>query len=116
MDVRPADSGTVLRLEAGQQLVFDRDTAEAPSPLPAGSDAWTRGQLIVSDRPLGHVVADLARYRRGVLRCAPAVAGIRVSGVLPLDDTDRALAILAGRFPVRVSSASRYWVTVDAAP
>ena len=42
--------------------------------------------------PLAQVAAELARYRRGWLTCDPAVAGIRVSGVLPLADTDQALA------------------------
>jgi transmembrane sensor len=65
--------------------------------------------------PLGEWVAELGRYRRGVLRCDPAVAGLRVSGAFPLDDTDRALQLLADTFPVRHVWRTRYWVSVEAA-
>ena len=43
-----------------------------------------RGILSFSDKPLGEVIATLSRYRNGVLRCDPAVAGLRLSGTFPL--------------------------------
>jgi transmembrane sensor len=49
-----------------------------------------------------------------VIRCDPAVAGLRVSGVFRLDDTDAVLAIVAETLGVRVVSRTRYWVTVTA--
>ncbi|KAG0759335.1 hypothetical protein G6F57_017955 [Rhizopus arrhizus] len=60
-------------------------------------------------------VAELARYRSGLLRCDPAVADLRVSGVFSLRDTDRALDNLTRGLPVTVAYRSRYWVTVRAA-
>lgn len=108
--------GQALRLDAGQEVRFDASAIAPARPLAPDVDAWTLGWLIVNDRPLGEVVAELSRYRRGRLRCAPAVAGLRVSGVFPLRETGRALAMLADRFPVAVSAPTRYWVTVDAAP
>lgn len=118
VQVRPRDMPqreTGVRLEAGIGTVFNERRVDAPRPSVANADAWTRGQLVVQDQTLGAVVAELARYRPGVLRCSPAVAGIRVSGVFPINDTDQVLAILAGRFPIAISSVSRYWVSVDAA-
>jgi len=49
-----------------------------------------------------------------VLRCAPEVAMLRVSGVLHLDNTDMALDNLAAALPVQVVRRTRYWVTVRA--
>ncbi len=111
--VLPRDAHESVRVEAGQQIDFDRRGSSSASALQSDSDAWTRGQLVINDRPLGEVIAELARYRPGVLRCSPAVAGIRVSGVFSLADTDRTLSILADRFPIAISRTTRYWVSVD---
>jgi len=59
--------------------------------------------------------AELARYRSGVVRCDPAVADLRVSGVFSLRDTDRALENLTRGLPVDVVYRTRYWVTLRAA-
>ncbi len=75
------------------------------------SDAWARHQLVVQDRPLPEVLAELSRHRPGWLRYdAAALATYRVSAVLPLDDTDRALQLLAASFPLDIQSRGR-WLT-----
>jgi len=66
------------------------------------------------DIALGDLLAQLARYRRGHLECAPEVAQLKVSGAFPVDDTDRALAALVSRFPLQLRSRTRYWVRVEA--
>jgi transmembrane sensor len=68
--------------------------------------------LYAEEMRLADMLAEVARYRSGVLRCDPAVAQLRVSGVFQLDDTDRILAVLAQTLPVRVDARTRYWVTV----
>ena len=62
-----------------------------------------------------HLLAELSRYRRGRISCAPEVADLRVSGTYHIGDTDRALAFLAQTLPVRVRYWTRYWVTVGPA-
>ncbi|MGA9704425.1 MAG: iron dicitrate transport regulator FecR, partial [Pseudomonas sp.] len=52
-------------------------------------------------------------YRRGVLRCHDSVAGLRVSGAFPLGDTDASLRLLQDTLPVKISSLSGYWVTIE---
>ncbi|MCW0206190.1 MAG: histidine kinase, partial [Achromobacter sp.] len=48
---------------------------------------------------------------------AQAIAGIRISAVLPLDDTDRALQLLAANLPsLRVRRFTPYFLRVDVAP
>ncbi|MBN7822909.1 FecR domain-containing protein [Bowmanella yangjiangensis] len=100
------------RLQAGQQLLLQRERIGAPQPLDARSTAWAEGSLLAIDQPLGEVVAELARYRHGILRVDPALAGLKVSGSFPLLDSDRALAALQHSFPLQVVRRSDYWVTL----
>lgn len=101
-----------VRLEAGQQLRFNRDNVEQQRAISASTNAWVHGQLAVNDQPLGDVIAELARYRPGFVRISPEAAAIRVSGVFPIKDTDRTLAILASRFPIQVHATTPYWVSI----
>ncbi|WP_312840850.1 FecR domain-containing protein [Delftia tsuruhatensis] len=116
VEVRPARApGQVVRVDAGQGAVFTGEQARAPVPAQESAAAWARGVLVADNMPLGELVAELARYRTGLLRCDPQVAGLRVTGVFSLRDTDRALHNLALGLPVQVVSRTRYWVTVQAA-
>ncbi|MGH8465011.1 MAG: iron dicitrate transport regulator FecR, partial [Pseudomonas sp.] len=45
----------------------------------------------------------------------PRIAGLKVSGAFPIDDTDRALAALESGLSLRITRYSRYWVNVSAA-
>lgn len=107
----PLNADPVILLQ-GQQGSFSRQGALARRPLDANQDAWTRGLLVANEQRLDQVVAQLARYRQGWLRCAPNVAGLRISGTFPLDDSDKALRALASSLPVRIEQRTRYWVTV----
>lgn len=99
-------------LRAGQQVRFTRSRAEAAQAAPDNAGQWRSGHLLVNDRSLAEVLAELSRYRHGRLGCDPGVAGLRISGVFPLTDTDRALALLTRTFPLRQRSLTRYWVTL----
>ncbi|MHC6225043.1 FecR domain-containing protein [Pseudomonas sp. X10] len=101
-------------LKAGEQCRFISAAEVLDAPLQAEQDAWTRGVLIANDQRLDSFVAELARYRKGWLRCAPEVAGLRISGTFRLDDTDQVLAALASALPVRIVQRTPYWVTVAA--
>lgn len=113
VEISPQHVPLKQRLEAGNQIAFTGTTMGSAISASATADTWAQGQLMVNDRPLSEVIAELARYRRGYLRCSAEVADIRISGVLPLADTDEALAILTSRFPVRIARLGRYWVSVE---
>ena len=83
--------------------------------LNGGEDSWTRGVLTFRDTALSEVVATLARYRTGVLRCDPAVADLRLSGTFPLGDPDAILQVIAQTLPIKLRFVTRYWVTLAAA-
>lgn len=102
-------------VQQGQTLRFSRSSFGEILPLVANSSSWTRGLLSVSNRPLGEVIAEVARYRHGMLLCDDSAAELRVSGTFPLQDTDRLLAVLAQTLPIKIQTLSRYWVKVSAA-
>lgn len=100
------------RLNAGLQLSFDsRQSAQAVIVAPS-ADAWTQGLLIAERMPLGEMLDQLNRYRRGVLRCSPLVAGLQVSGSFSLDRPDASLDLLTKLLPVRVQRVFGYLATV----
>lgn len=112
VEIRPGQGGTPFRLEAGHSVRFSERTAGPIQPAPAGSDAWRQGSLVADRQRLEDFLAELSRHRPGMLRCAPEVADLRISGVFQLDDTDRILAILEENLPIAVRRHTRYWVNV----
>ncbi|MDA8454169.1 FecR domain-containing protein [Acidovorax sp. GBBC 3334] len=107
--------GAPAELGAGEQATFTAMGASSAASADPSAASWRDGGLIALDMPLGRLVQELARYRPGLLLCAPEIAALRVSGAFPLDDTDRALAALAAAFPVQVRYRTRYWVRVEPA-
>ncbi|MEJ3661171.1 FecR domain-containing protein [Pseudomonas fragi] len=104
-----------LRLEAGQQVTFDSDDIGVVEQLPLASTAWVKGMLSVDDWRLGDFVEALGRYRPGVLRCATAVADLRISGAFRIDDTETILENLSKTLPVKVRFLTRYWASIEPA-
>lgn len=113
VEVRPDEAhGLAVVVRAGEQAGFSASAVDAPGALDPGADDWSRGVLRVRNMRLHDFLAELGRYRPGVLHCDPAVAELRVSGVFQLRDTTPVLDSLPQALPVRVLSRTRYWVTV----
>ena len=113
VEVRAASGALAVRVEAGQSIAFSDRSVGALRRNDASVGAWQQGSIIALDRPLAELLADLSRYRTGVLRCDPRIAQLKVSGAFPIDDTDRALAALESGFALRVTRFSRFWVNVS---
>lgn len=107
--------GAALRVQAGQGSVFDASGRATRMLVDAGATAWTRGMLMADRMPLAEFAAELARYRRGILRCDPQVAGLLISGAYPLLNRERTLAMLQATYPIRISGLSGYWITLTPA-
>ncbi|WP_252088501.1 FecR family protein [Pseudomonas sp. MWU13-3659] len=111
---KPQNSGDEQVLREGQQVLMSADGLGRVDPVTAGSDAWTRGMLVVDNVRLADLVATLGQYRSGHLGVADEVADLRVSGSFPLTDTDLALASLQPALPVKIERHTPWWVTVTA--
>lgn len=108
--VHNAASAHEMRVEAGMVLAFDNGPLPEPRPADLARTAWRDGQLVLDGWPLRRALAELQRYRPGVLSCSDDVAGLRLAGVYPLDDTDRALVAIAEALQLKISTWTRYWV------
>lgn len=103
-----------VKVATGQQATLMDGLVQTPQVFgnqdPA---AWTRGVLKVDDQPLSDVLQALAVYRHGVLQFdEQALAGLRVSGLFRLDDTDAALATLADNLPIKVEHYTDLFVMI----
>ncbi|MCD9030991.1 FecR domain-containing protein [Luteimonas sp. Y-2-2-4F] len=87
-------------LAEGQQLSYGRDGDIGPvRPLSSSeAQAWTRGLLAFSDKPLDTIVQEANRYSATRIRLAdPALGSIPVSGAFQAGDQDAlADALVAG--------------------
>ncbi|MBB1595705.1 hypothetical protein A9973_16665 [Achromobacter sp. UMC46] len=115
VEVTPRSGADSLRLEAGQQARFDQSRIAAAGTAQPDADKWPGGILAVDDMCLDAFVAELARYRPGILRCDPEIGHLRITGAFQLRDTDAILQNLAHLLPVQARYRTRYWVTVVAA-
>lgn len=106
-----ASPGDIFTVDAVHGAI--KQVASEADMDPAG---WVDNALVVKRMPLGRFINELARYRRGWLRCDPAVADLLVSGVFQIDNTDLALESLARSLPIRVEKRTRYWITLTARP
>ncbi|MEM9633781.1 MAG: FecR family protein [Pseudomonadota bacterium] len=105
-------AGHVDRMEvtAGKSLSLNK-AGSSPVLVESSNDllAWRNGKLVFEDMPLGQVISDLSRYRRGkILVTDNALLDMRVSGIFETDDTENALDAIARTLPVRMHKVTRF--------
>ncbi|MEN5202555.1 DUF4880 domain-containing protein [Pseudomonas wadenswilerensis] len=104
--------GARVALEASWQQLYSSSRAGPLVPLAVGAEAWTQGLLVAQRMPLGELLAELDRYRPGVLRCDPRITGLQVSGSFSIDQPDASLELITQVLPVRVQRVLGYWASV----
>jgi transmembrane sensor len=112
-DTGDASNQPVL-VQAGQQALFSARQPAQPTRADFQAASWADGMLVANRMRLDHFLAELGRYRPGILDCTPEVAERLVTGAFRVDDTDRALGVLAGVLGLTLRYRTRYWVTVAA--
>lgn len=112
---RRAGLEAAVQVPQGMQTVLSAGGASALQPVDENLSSWRDGVIVARNMRLGELAAEIARYRRGVLRCAPEVAELRISGVFQLADTDRTLRALTESLPIAVRQRTRFWVTLTSA-
>lgn len=115
VQVRPADGGAQQRLSGGQQLRLTATGLGDVKTADPNTTSWLHGSLVVVDKPLRELLAELSRYRKGLLTCSDDIADLKISGAFPVDDTDRALAAITRAFPVKELRLTRYLVRLTGA-
>ncbi|CAA0119638.1 FecR domain-containing protein [Zhongshania aliphaticivorans] len=113
--IHPLHSANSQNLSQGQELRFTSTQMSTPTHAAVSADGWLHGHLTVVDMPLHELLAELSRYRPGLLHCSNDIAELKISGAFPLRDTDRAIAAITLAFPVQARRFSPYWVRLSAA-
>lgn len=112
VELTPRQHHKSQTLAAGQSTRFSANGWSPITPVNEREAAWTRGMIVVSGMPLGDFVAELNRYRPGILRVDPTLAALTVSGTYPVTQTDQVLQALTSALPIKLNSVTRYWVTL----
>ncbi|GKS73543.1 FecR family protein [Acidovorax sp. SUPP950] len=112
--VAPRGRGEPVVVPAGRGALLLHDRVDLTPGQPGALPDWQRGMLVADGMRLGDFIAELRRYRRGYLACAPEVADLRIVGSYPLADTDRILSALQATLPVQVRQPMPWWTVVEA--
>lgn len=102
-------------VHAGEEAEFDEQVLSEPMPVQGSGPAWEQGIVVANRMRLDRFLAELGRYRSGIVRCDEAVAGREVTGAFRIDDTDRALEVVAGVLDLKLRYRTRYWVSLGLA-
>ncbi|OEZ88355.1 putative RNA polymerase sigma factor FecI [Janthinobacterium sp. HH104] len=104
-----ADDGAQrMVLRPGEGAHFDGTGVHRQALAPYGG-AWLNGMLVARDMRLADFLAELSRYSDHPLSCAPAIAGLRVSGSYPLADVDAILDAVGASLQLRRHTVTRFW-------
>lgn len=114
VEIEAAAGGRRLLLQPGQIVRYNATSIEPVRMLQTHDTAWVRTELAADNMRLDQFLAELSRYRPGLIFCDSEVGGLRISGLFPLSDTDKVLAAVARLLPVTVSQRTPYWVHVSA--
>lgn len=111
--------GQRVVVPAGQELRFDSHGPGAPQRIDGEGvqQAWQQHQLLVREQPLSEVLQRLARNHRGYLSFdRQALAALKVTAVLPADDSERALRLLARSVPILIEHYTPWLTRVSVLP
>jgi len=110
--LHPGDGPVEAVVQAGQSRWLAESGSTPAASRGFDEDGWVDGVIAGRNIRMADLLAELGRYRHGVVLCDPAVAELRVSGVFHVRDSDRALQFLAQTQPISVRLRTRYWVSV----
>lgn len=104
--VRVALAGvaSTVDVHAGQQVAYSPGRIGVPQRAEVEAlTAWRDGKIIFKDRPLGQVIAELSRYRRGaIVILDDGLKRLPVTGIFDTGDDDALFDAVAAVAPVTV--------------
>ena len=99
---------------AGETWLLSAQQSQLAPAQVISPTAWLDGSIAGNNMPLHLLLAELARYRVGIIRCDDNIKNLPVSGVYHLADTDKTLLFLQQSYAVKVRTLSRFLVMVSA--
>ncbi len=100
-------------LVANQQVLFNQQTIQPIEPLHSKYNSWNNGTLNVYKMPLTEFITELDRYHQGKLRYDHNIVDLEVSGVFPVQDSEKVLHSLEQQLPIQVESEFYYWKKIS---
>ncbi|OOC15592.1 hypothetical protein BM451_00340 [Dickeya dadantii] len=101
-----------LRLPAGQEVTYSREQWQPPVAVLTFRQSWSGGVLVADNMRLDQLIGEIARYQRLHFQLDDDVAALRISGVFPLQDTERLFNALTKTLPITLSHRFHWWVTI----
>jgi transmembrane sensor len=97
------------RLKAGQSFDGEESsgTARIRSVDPGSVASWREGRLVYDNTPLADVAADLSRYMNAQIEVDPAVAQLKLSGILLIENGSDLADQISAILPVEVRRDDR---------
>lgn len=112
VSVQASNSSSHTVVNAGEFMRFTAAQYQAKTALDTSSDAWVKGFIVVDKMPLSTFVAELSRYKTGVIKCDPSISQLEISGAYPLNNIDATLTSVSKTLNLRIETFTRYWVTL----
>lgn len=114
VSLQPSDTTEQQIINSGELAEFNNTHIQKQTihKSATSQSRWIQRVLVVNNWSLETVLNELSRYRHGHLGVDPHVADLSVVGTFPLDDTDKALQMLAASLPIRIQFILPWWVSV----
>ena len=98
----------------GQRLRYADGSSTLPPPEKTDDEltgAWRQHRVMVKDRPLGELIAEIERYRKGRIFLGGAgLKNLRVTGLFSLSDPDVTLAKVRKILGLKETRLGSWWV------
>lgn len=116
VEVTAVDGASVI-LGDGQGVRVTDAGLQALSTDHDDALAWLQGRMVFESRPLGDVLEELDRYRRGTIVVLDDITrAMPVTGSFSVHDTDETLDTIEQALPIKVRRMSGFLVLVGVAP
>ncbi|MCW4630702.1 MULTISPECIES: FecR domain-containing protein [Marinomonas] len=102
-------------IKAGYQIELSSHAFLSRQALESNTTSWLDKMIAVHNMPLNQFIQEVSRYHSGLLRVAPEIANIDISGAFPIKDINIIFSMLSHTYPIQINShLGNYWVTIEA--
>ena len=105
-----------ITVQQGQQLRYNHGNGYLMPPQAINDEiagAWRQRRVIVKDRPLAELVAEIERYRQGrIFLGGDSLKNLRVTGLFSLADPNLALAKVQKILGLKETRLGPWWIVL----